>query len=68
MLVLMKYFGCRSMSLVRYFSDTIEAISVKRKNIRNVNYYVPTLSENRKQVNYSIKDKSNTSYYYSILF
>lgn len=53
MLVLMKYFGCRSMSLVRYFSDTTEAIKMKRKTIRNANYSVPTLSEHRKQVKFS---------------
>jgi len=40
------------MTMLRYFSNTIEATKVKRKSYRNVNYYVPILSEERKQVNY----------------
>lgn len=51
MLVLMKSRGCWPISLIRYFNETIESSKVKRKINRNTNYYVPMLSEERKQVN-----------------
>lgn len=47
----MKWFGCRSMNLARYFSDVkVSTAKSKRKLNRNLNYYVPVLSESRKQV------------------
>lgn len=49
----MKAFGCRSISLIRYFSDAIEATKVKRKLNRNVNYCIPQLTNDRKQVYYN---------------
>jgi len=50
MLVIMKYCGCRPVSLIRYYSDVVEASKVKQKSYRNTNYYVPLLSKERKQV------------------
>lgn len=41
------------MSLIRCFSEAIEIGKVKRKISRNVNYYVPLLSEARLQVNFN---------------
>lgn len=50
MLVIMKYFGCRPMSLIRNFSSAVEIGKVKKKSFRSTNYYAPLLSEENKQV------------------
>lgn len=49
-LVILKSCGSRLMNLKRYFSKALDTSKVKRKNYRNFNYCVPTLTENRKQV------------------
>lgn len=50
MLVIMKYSGCRPISLMRCFSDAVQPSEIKLKLNRNTNFYVPILSEERKQV------------------
>ncbi|KAL4131270.1 hypothetical protein QTP88_008607 [Uroleucon formosanum] len=49
MLVILKSFGCRPLCLIRCFSEAIEVSKIKRKHNRNVNYYVPLLSEVRRE-------------------
>lgn len=50
MLVILKPFGGPPLCLMRCFSEAIEVSKVKRKHNRNVNYYVPLLSEVRREV------------------
>lgn len=50
LLVILKSFGCKPMCMTRCFSEAIEVSKIKRKHSRNVNYYVPLLSETRKEV------------------
>jgi len=50
MLVILKSFGSRPLCLMRYYSEAIEVSKVKRKHSRNVNYYVPLLTEVRREV------------------
>ncbi|XP_022170633.1 uncharacterized protein LOC111033963 isoform X1 [Myzus persicae] len=49
MLVILKCFGFRPLCLMRCFSEAIEVSKMKRKHSRNVNYYVPLLSEVRRE-------------------
>lgn len=49
LLVILKSFGCKPMCMTRCFSEAIEVSKIKRKHSRNVNYYVPLLSETRRE-------------------
>ncbi|XP_060842948.1 uncharacterized protein LOC132923130 isoform X1 [Rhopalosiphum padi] len=49
MLVILKSFGCKPKCMIRCFSEAIEVNKIKRKHSRNVNYYVPLLSEARRE-------------------
>ncbi|XP_025196437.1 uncharacterized protein LOC112595429 isoform X2 [Melanaphis sacchari] len=47
--MILKSFGCQPMCMIRCFSEAIEVSKIKRKHIRNVNYYMPLLSEARRE-------------------
>ncbi|XP_022170637.1 uncharacterized protein LOC111033963 isoform X3 [Myzus persicae] len=47
--MILKCFGFRPLCLMRCFSEAIEVSKMKRKHSRNVNYYVPLLSEVRRE-------------------